>query len=202
MIPTAGATVRERFAQHASLVAACREALVDDIAAAAGHVAKALRSGRKIMACGNGGSAADAQHFAAELVGRFVADRRALPGLALTTDSSSLTAISNDFGFVASFARQVEGLAQPGDVLVAISTSGSSPNVLAAAQAARRLGCIVVGLIGRDGGALKALCDCAVVVPSDETARIQEIHILVLHCLCELADVAVADEAERPGEER
>ncbi|MDA0630894.1 MAG: SIS domain-containing protein [Proteobacteria bacterium] len=146
---------------------------------------KALNAGHKILLCGNGGSAADAQHIAAELVGRFVHDRKALPAIALTTDSSALTAIGNDYGFDDIFSRQVAGLAAAGDVLIAISTSGNSANILAACAAAQEVGCHVIGLSGKGGGALHGVVDVSVVVPSDVTARIQECHILVGHLLCE-----------------
>ena len=146
---------------------------------------KALNAGHKILLCGNGGSAADAQHIAAELVGRFVHDRKALPAIALTTDSSALTAIGNDYGFDDIFSRQVAGLAAAGDVLIAISTSGNSANILAACAAAQEAGCHVIGLSGKGGGALHGVVDVSVVVPSDVTARIQECHILVGHLLCE-----------------
>ena len=149
---------------------------------------EALKSQKKILLCGNGGSAADAQHIAAELVGRFKKERRALPAIALTTDTSALTAISNDYGYEQVFARQVEALAQKGDVLIAISTSGESENVLQAVEVARAKECKVVGLLGRDGGRIKDLCDAAIVVPVQETARIQEMHILIGHILCALID--------------
>lgn len=154
------------------------------VAAAAGLMAGALAAGGKLMLCGNGGSAADCQHLAAELTGRFIDDRRPLAALALTTDTSALTCIANDYAFDQVFARQVRALGRPGDVLVAISTSGNSPNVLAAAAAAHELGIACIGLLGRDGGALKVLCDPAIVVPSTVTARIQEAHILIGHSLC------------------
>ncbi len=152
--------------------------------AAAARAAECIERGGKILFCGNGGSAGDAQHLAAELVGRLVRDRRALPGLALSTDSSALTCIANDFGYDEVFARQVEGIGRPGDVLIAISTSGNSPNVVRAAQAARQLGIYVVGFLGRDGGTLGPLVDLAVTVASDETARIQEAHIFLGHVMC------------------
>ena len=141
-----------------------------------------------IYVCGNGGSAADAQHMAAELVGRFVNDRPALAAIALTTDTSALTAIANDYGYDDVFSRQVAGLANAGDVLIAISTSGSSPSVVAACEQARALGCEVIGLTGRDGGALKGCCDTAVVAPADDTAHIQECHIVVVHLLSALIE--------------
>ncbi len=147
-------------------------------------LAQALRAGGKIMLCGNGGSAADAQHIAAELTGRFVDDRRPLAGLALSTDSSALTCIGNDYGFEAVFERQVRALGRAGDALVLISTSGRSANLLRAAEAARAAGITTIGLLGRDGGALLAHCDDALVVPGHATARIQEAHIFVGHCWC------------------
>ncbi len=148
----------------------------------------ALESGHKLLICGNGGSAADAQHMAAELVGRFIADRRALAAIALTTDSSALTAIANDYGYEDVFSRQVAGLAKSGDVLLAVSTSGQSSNVLAACETARSVGCSVLGLSGRDGGALKEACDAIVVAPATETAHIQECHIVVIHLMCALIE--------------
>ena len=159
-----------------------------DIQQAAERCIAALANGHKLLICGNGGSAADAQHMAAELVGRFIADRPAIAAIALTTDTSALTAIANDYGYDAVFSRQVAGLANSGDVLIAISTSGASASVLAACEQARELGCGIVGLTGRDGGALKACCDAAVVVPAEDTAHIQECHIVVVHLLCALIE--------------
>ena len=148
------------------------------------RLADLLRNGGKIMFCGNGGSAADSQHLASELTGRLVNDRRPLAGLALSTDSSALTCIGNDYGFDAIFERQVRALGRTGDGLVLISTSGNSTNLLRAAQAARDSGVVTIGLLGRDGGKLAALCDDALVVASHTTARIQEAHIFVGHCWC------------------
>ena len=159
------------------------------IVAAADVIRAALAAGNKILLCGNGGSAADAQHIAAELVGRFVVERRGLPGIALTTDTSALTAIGNDYGYDVVFARQVEALGRPGDVLVAITTSGRSKNVVAAVAAARACGMKVVGLTGAAGREFVAGCDAGVAVPSGETARIQECHIAIGHIWCELVDV-------------
>jgi phosphoheptose isomerase len=167
------------------------ERCADSIANAAAVVTDALLAGNKILIFGNGGSAADAQHIAAELVGRFVAERRALPAIALTVDSSALTAIANDYGFDQVYARQVRGLGRPGDVAIAISTSGRSPNILAAIEAAREQGLRVVGLTGAKGTAFASLCDACVVVPSVNTARIQEIHITVGHVICEVVDARV-----------
>lgn len=148
----------------------------------------ALQAGGKLMFCGNGGSAADSQHIAAELTGRFIKDRRPLAAVALTTDSSALTCIGNDYSYDEVFARQVVGLGRAGDVLVAISTSGHSRNVVRAVEEAKILGVKVIGLLGRDGGVLRGLCDVAIVVPSQVTARIQESHILIGHTLCGLIE--------------
>lgn len=148
------------------------------------QLAAALRAGGKIMCCGNGGSAADSQHLASELSGRFIADRRPLAGLALSTDTSALTSIGNDYGFEHVFARQVQALGRAGDALVLISTSGHSANLLRAAEAARAIGIATFGLLGRDGGPLRAQCTDAVVVPGRATARIQEAHIFIGHCWC------------------
>jgi D-sedoheptulose 7-phosphate isomerase len=164
------------------------EALADAVEKAADLVSAALAAGQKLMLCGNGGSAADSQHLAAEFVGRFVKDRRPLAAIALSTDTSALTCIGNDYGFEDVFQRQVVGLGRPGDCLVAISTSGNSPNVIKAAQAARSADIRTIGLLGRDGGALAALCDLAIVVPSQTTARIQEAHIFIGHTLCALVE--------------
>ena len=149
---------------------------------------EALKNKKKILLFGNGGSAADAQHIAAELVGRFKKERIALPAIALTTDTSALTAIANDYDFSEVFARQVEALARPGDVAIGISTSGESENVLKGLEMAQKIGCKTIGLLGRDGGRIKDACDCAIVVGVHETARIQEMHILIGHILCAVID--------------
>lgn len=149
-----------------------------------------LQGGNKVMLCGNGGSAADAQHIAAELVARFETERRALPALALTTDTSALTAIGNDYGYLHVFSRQVAALGRQGDALIAISTSGNSANVLEAVQAAREQGVVSIALLGGSGGALKAAADHALVMPSAVTARVQECHILVGHVWCAMVDAA------------
>ncbi|MBI5400307.1 D-sedoheptulose 7-phosphate isomerase [Candidatus Saganbacteria bacterium] len=162
--------------------------LVPQIETAAKLWIAALRNGRKIMFCGNGGSAADAQHLAGELIGRFLINRKALPALALTTDSSILTCLGNDFGFDTVFARQVEGLAQKGDVVVGISTSGNSANVLSAFEKAKSLGCKTVGFLGSDGGKIAKIADLSIIVPSQATPRIQESHITIGHILCGLVE--------------
>ena len=166
--------------------------LADDVAKAAAVIAGAVTSGNKVMFCGNGGSAADSQHLAAEFVGRFVKDRRPLAALALSTDSSALTCIGNDYGFDDVFYRQVVGLGKAGDCLVAISTSGNSPNVIKAVEAARAADIRVIGFLGRDGGALRKLCDIPIVVASPTTARIQEAHIFIGHTLCGMVEKALS----------
>jgi len=180
----------QHLTQHRELFARL-DAMAPDVARAAACLSAALRNGGKLMFCGNGGSAADSQHLASEFTGRFVNDRRPLAALALSTDSSALTCIANDYAFDQVFERQLRGLGRPGDVLVAISTSGRSANVLRAVQAAREGGIAVVGLLGRDGGVLKPLCDVALVVPSDTTARIQEAHIFIGHTLCAMVEHAL-----------
>ena len=154
-------------------------------------LAATLSAGGKLLLCGNGGSAADSQHIAAELSGRFLKDRRPLAAIALSTDTSALTCIANDYGFDEVFSRQVMALGRKGDCLLAISTSGNSRNVLRAAEVARAAGIQVIGLLGRDGGALHALCDIAIVVPSSTTARIQEAHIFIGHTLCAMVEEAL-----------
>jgi D-sedoheptulose 7-phosphate isomerase len=161
---------------------------VNTIAAIAGMIADALEQGRKLLVMGNGGSAADAQHFAAEIVGRFKLERRALPAIALSTDTSILTAVGNDYGFDQIFVRQVEALASPGDVVVGISTSGSSGNVHSALLLARQLGCRTVGLLGRDGGTIAGIAEISLTVSGPDTPRIQEAHITIIHIVCELVE--------------
>ena len=166
------------------VVRSCGPAIVE----AAQAVASCLRSGGKTLFCGNGGSAADSQHLAAEFVGHFILDRRALPAMALTTDSSILTAVGNDYGFEQVFSRQIEALGRPGDVAIGISTSGQSANVIAAMRTARKLGLKTIAFTGKDGGALAACVDISIVVRSANTARIQECHIIIGHLICELAE--------------
>jgi D-sedoheptulose 7-phosphate isomerase len=154
----------------------------------AGMILETLENGGKILICGNGGSAADAQHIAAEFVGRYETERKALPAIALTTDTSALTAVANDYGFERIFARQVEALGQAGDLLIALSTSGNSANVNAAVMAARKIGCKTIGLSGSGGKKLASLCDACILVPAERTARIQEAHITIGHIWCEIVD--------------
>jgi D-sedoheptulose 7-phosphate isomerase len=148
-------------------------------------ITECLERGNKILICGNGGSAADSQHFAAELVGRFKLERKGLPAIALTTDTSILTAIGNDYGFDQIFERQVEALGKEGDILVGISTSGNSENVIRAVKKAKEIGIYTIGLLGKSGGKLKDLVDLSLVVPSNNTPRIQECHVLIYHIVCE-----------------
>ncbi len=185
--------VEDAFAETIAVHDRVRRANQAALVTAAAAVASALRAGRKVLACGNGGSAADAQHLVAELVGRFAGDRRAWPALALTADTSVLTAVANDYGFERVFARQVEAHGQAGDVLVAISTGGASPNVLRAVEAARGRGMVTIGLTGQDGGELGRAADVHLHVPSSSTARIQEAHATLLHVLCELLEREAVD---------
>jgi D-sedoheptulose 7-phosphate isomerase len=166
-------------------------ASADAIGAAAQTVVDAYRAGGKLIAFGNGGSAADAQHVAAELLGRFLLDREPLPAVALAVNSASVTALANDYGYDQVFERQLRGLGAPGDVALALSTSGNSTNVLDALRAARSMGVATIGLTGGDGGQMPSLCDHCIVVPSQETPRIQEGHLLVLHVLCEIVETAL-----------
>ena len=167
------------------------ESLVDDIAAAAGLVQSTLAGGGTLFFCGNGGSAADAQHLATEYVVRYMKNRRALPAIAITTDTSLITATGNDFGFDEIFSRQVQALVTSRDLLVIHSTSGNSPNVIKAAEAAKEKGATVVAFSSRDGGALRAIADHSVIVPSDRTDRAQEIHLCIEHMICDLVESAL-----------
>jgi D-sedoheptulose 7-phosphate isomerase len=182
--------IQDIFEEHVAVANASSNQLNNIIAQACALVTAGIKSGNKVLLFGNGGSAADAQHIAAEFTGRFVTERRSLPAIALTTDTSALTAIGNDYGFERIFERQVEGLANNGDILIGISTSGNSPNVVKALEAGKKLGCKTIGLSGRDGGKMNNCCDINIVVPSNITARIQEIHILVGHIICEAIDLA------------
>ena len=176
------------FIEHKELLEVCSLQLVQIISEASQIINNCILSGNKLFLFGNGGSAADAQHIAAEFTGRFVIERRPLPAIALTTDTSAITAIGNDYGYDIVFERQVEALANKGDVLIGISTSGNSPNVLKALKVGKEKGCLTVGLSGRDGGKMNALCDKNIVVPSNTTARIQEVHILIGHIFCSCVD--------------
>jgi D-sedoheptulose 7-phosphate isomerase len=172
------------------------DSLLPDIERSGQTICDALTSGKKILLCGNGGSAADAQHIAAELVGCYEKQRRSWPAIALTTDTSALTAVSNDLGYEEVFARQLAGLAQTGDILIAISTSGRSKNVLKAAERARELGCRTIALTGASSDPLGSICDVTVAVPSKRTSRIQEAHITIGHLWCEMVD-QIPEQGER-----
>ncbi len=191
------ARVRAGLAESADTKRATAEVCAPAIARAAERLIETFRAGGRLLAFGNGGSAADAQHLAAELAGRFERERPGLPALALTANSSDLTAIGNDYGFDEVFARLVQAHGRPGDLAVAISTSGNARNVLAGVTAARAGGLATLGLAGRGGGKLAAAVDLAIVVPSDVTARIQEAHICVIHLLCELVDTVLFPETTR-----
>lgn len=184
----------DQFVEHEKTVADTKAAVSEAFGRLAEACTDSLRQGGKILFFGNGGSAADAQHLAAELVVRYRINGRALAAIALSTDTSTLTACANDYSYDDIFSRQVEALARPGDVAIGISTSGNSPNVLKALRAARDLGCVAAALAGRDGGKLVGLADPLVVVPSAVTARIQEMHIVIGHTLCD-----VLEQRLRPG---
>ncbi len=188
--------IRELFDASVATKQAARDVLAEPLARAVEVMSDALRGGRKILSCGNGGSAADAQHFSAELVCRFERERPGLAAVALTTDTSALTAISNDYHFDQIFAKQVRALGQPGDVLLAISTSGNSGNVVQAIDAAHERDMTVVALTGRRGGDIAPRLretDVEIRVPADSTARIQEVHLLAIHCLCHQIDATLFD---------
>ena len=183
--------VKAQFAESVQLKLDASHALTAPIARGGALLAEALRGGGKVLACGNGGSAADAQHFAAELINRFEVERAPLAAVALTTDSSTLTSIANDYAYEQIFSKQVRGIGKRGDVLLAISTSGNSRNVIEAMEAARALGMRVIALTGNGGGKMAALMsgdDVHICVPHKRTARIQEVHLLALHCLCDCID--------------
>ena len=181
-------TIQNELQSHLETINKVIGTMEDDIATASKMVVAALKNGNKVLLCGNGGSAADAQHIAAELTGRYKSERRGLPAIALTTDTSALTAIGNDYGYNRVFDRQTEALANSGDVIIGISTSGNSNNVVSALKLGQELGCKTIGLTGRDGGAMNKVCDINLVVPSDNTPRIQEMHILIGHTICQIID--------------
>lgn len=181
--------IEKTIADHLQVAVATQQSMIAPIAKAGERLIATLTTGNKILLCGNGGSAADAQHIAAELTGRYLKkNRRPLPAIALTTDTSALTAIGNDFGIEQIFSRQVLALGVEGDLLIAISTSGSSANILAAVESARSHGLQTIGLTGGSGGKLRDLCDETLIVPSSHTPHIQEMHILIAHILCDLID--------------
>jgi D-sedoheptulose 7-phosphate isomerase len=180
--------VIEELYDHQNIIQKVIDSLTGDIEAACNMITSTLKNGNKVLLAGNGGSAADAQHIAAELSGRFVKERKALPGIALTTDTSAITSIANDYGYEFVFSRQLEALAQPGDLFIGISTSGNSEGILNAFKSAKKIDCKTLGLSGRDGGKMNGLCELNIIVPSNITARIQEMHILIGHILCKAVD--------------
>jgi D-sedoheptulose 7-phosphate isomerase len=191
--------IQDQFADSVATKQKAAQAMAAPIAAAIQAMVASLRMGGKVMACGNGGSAADSQHFAAELLNRFERERPPLAAVALTTDTSTLTSIANDYHYDQVFAKQVQGLGRAGDVLLAISTSGNSPNVLAAMAVAHERGVRVVALTGKGGGKMAAALaadDIHLCVPADRTARIQEVHLLTLHCLCDGIDTLLLGDTE------
>ena len=191
--------IQQQFFDSADLKYAAAEVLSKPIADAVSAIVGCITAGGKVLACGNGGSASDAQHFAAEFVGRFERERPGLAAIALSTDTSILTAIGNDYHFDAIYSKQVQALGAPGDVLLAITTSGNSANVLAAVEAAHAKEMTVIALTGRQGGKMNALLsetDVHICVPHERTARIQEVHILALHCICDAVDLQLLGEQE------
>ena len=190
---TAAETLLKRsLREHLDSIQALSDSKLTEIEEAGELICQTLSGAHKVLLCGNGGSAADAQHIAAELVGRYELQRRAFPAIALTTDTSALTALSNDYGYEEVFARQVQALATHGDLLIAISTSGKSPNVIRAVEQAKALGCKTIALTGADGEPLSSICDLAVSVPAQRTSRVQEAHITIGHLWCEMVDAKSA----------
>jgi len=181
-------TIKNELNSHLAVIQKVIENFEDDIKQVAQVVLDTLKNGNKILICGNGGSAADAQHFAAELTGRYKTERVALPAIALTTDTSALTAIGNDYGYDRVFDRQFEALAQKNDLLIGISTSGNSQNIINAFKLAKKKSCTTIALSGRDGGVMKSIADINLIVPSSDTPRIQEMHILFIHIICQIVD--------------
>lgn len=181
-------SIRVQLQEQREVLLRIENELAGEIAEAVAMIAATFSAGNKLLIMGNGGSAADAQHFAAEMVGRFMLERRPLPAIALTTDTSALTAIGNDYGFDTIFSRQVEALAAAGDMVIGISTSGNSANIALALQSARSIGCRTIALLGKGGGSISGLVDLPIVVPSAVTPRIQEGHITIIHILCDLLE--------------
>ena len=182
--------IQAQLEAHKETIENTIDLMVPAIEQASVLIVETLKAGNKVLLCGNGGSAADAQHIAAELTGRYKSERRGLPALALTTDTSALTAISNDYGYGRVFDRQVEALASKGDLLIGISTSGNSANIISAFTVAKEIGCQTLGMSGKKGGEMNAVCGLNLVVPSEDTPRIQEMHILIGHILCQAVDDA------------
>jgi len=191
--------IRNNFTESIQTKIAAADALPEKIAQAGSIIVKALLNGRKILTCGNGGSAGDAQHFSSEMLNRYERDRPPLPAIALNTDTSTLTSISNDFDFSQVFSKQVKALGQPGDILLTFSTSGNSKNVIQAVRVALAKDMLIIACSGKDGGEMAGLIgvnDVEIRVPSNSTARVQEVHLLVIHCLCDLIDHQLFGENE------
>ena len=180
--------IEKELKAHKETIERTIEEMIPQLEEASKMVLETLQNGNKVLFCGNGGSAADAQHISAELTGRYKTERRGLPAIALTTDTSALTAISNDYGYNRVFDRQVEALVREGDLLVGISTSGESLNIISALLLAKDMGAKTLGFSGKDGGKMNYVCDLNLVVPSDDTPRIQEMHILIGHIICQAVD--------------
>ena len=181
-------TIKNEFLSHLEVINLTIETMQEKLEQASLLVVETLKNGNKILLCGNGGSAADAQHIAAELVGRYKSDRRGLPAIALTTDTSILTSVGNDYGYDRIFDRQVEALANKGDLIIGISTSGNSKNIVNVLKLGRELDCKILGFSGYKGGVMNELCDINLIVPSNNTPRIQEMHILFGHIICQIVD--------------
>jgi len=188
--------IESEFSEHLKTAQATLEYIAAPLEIAANLCIDTLKNGGKILIFGNGGSAADAQHIAAELVGRYKVERMGLPAIALTTDTSALTSIGNDFGYARVFDRQVEALANKHDMAIGISTGGSSTNVISALKLAKGMGCRTIGFSGRDGGEMNEVCNVNLVVPAEDTPRIQEMHIVIGHTICHLIDQAFSDSTQ------
>ena len=188
--------IESEFSEHLKTAQATLEYIAAPLEIAANLCIDTLKNGRKILIFGNGGSAADAQHIAAELVGRYKVERMGLPAIALTTDTSALTSIGNDYGYARVFDRQVEALANKGDMAIGISTGGSSSNVISALKLAKGMGCKTIGFSGRDGGEMNDVCNVNLVIPAEDTPRIQEMHIVIGHTICHLIDQAFSDSTQ------
>ena len=185
--------IKNEFVKHIETTEATMKSLGEKIELAANVCINSLKNNGKILICGNGGSAADAQHIAAELVSRYKTERKGLGAIALTTDSSILTAIGNDYGFERIFSRQIEALANPGDIVIGISTGGTSNNVVKALKEAKKKNCKTIGFSGRAGGDFNNICDINLVVPADDTPRIQEMHIFIGHTICHIVELAFSE---------
>jgi len=193
--------IKESLLESAELKRTVAETMADGIEKAIEAICSDLKSGKKVLLMGNGGSAADAQHIAGELVGRFKKERKAIPAISLSTDTSILTAIGNDYGFEKVFERQIEALGNKGDVVIGISTSGNSENIYRAMKLAKKMGLTTIGLLGNDGGKIKNLSDIALVVPSKNTPRIQETHITIGHIICEGVERIISNEQRAMSDE-